>query len=55
MADLNTTVPMSKVTEQITMNVKVTGVRRALWRLWLGVHLIKLAALVIGCNITVEK
>ena len=40
--------------KDITIGVKVQGLRRFRFRLWLGQLLIRLAAIVIGCNIKIE-
>lgn len=53
MANLNATYPASRFNQNVTMNVKVTGMRA--WKLrWLcAIWLVKLAAFVAGCRIDV--
>jgi hypothetical protein len=47
-------IPVSSVTNRLTVNIEVTGLRVWRVRLWLGTHLIGLAARVMGCNIHVD-
>jgi hypothetical protein len=47
-------VPMSEVMSGLTLNVRITGMKIAKVRLWLGVQLLKLATLVMGCGIGVS-
>jgi len=43
------------VTKNITMHVDVTGVRAWKIRVWVGRQLIRLAALVMNCNVVVDN
>ena len=45
---------MPELMRQTTLSIAVTGVRCARFRLWLGVHIMRLAAAVIGCNVEVD-
>ena len=56
MASTNLTLPVSDVLRRCTLNVRVrlTGLRIFALRVWLGTRLIRLAALVLGCNIAIE-
>ncbi len=47
-------VPMSQVMSNITMTVKVTGVRQYTIRLWIAEKLIWLTSVLVGCNIDVK-
>jgi hypothetical protein len=46
-------VPMSQAISGVTLNVVVTGARRARTRLWLGTQIMRFAAAVIGCSVDV--
>lgn len=47
-------VPMTDLTRKLTLNLKVTGVKRAQLRSCIGRKLLFLAARVMGCNVDVE-
>ncbi len=47
-------IPMSDAMRQLTLSFRLTGVRIAAARLWLGCQVIKLAALIIGCGVEIE-
>lgn len=47
-------IPMSEVMRSVTINVRITGAKVAAARLRAGAQLIKLAALIIGCNIEIQ-
>jgi hypothetical protein len=55
MADFEVRLPAAKVMRDVTMNVTVTGVSTWRIRLWLGGLLIRFAALVMGCNISMDR
>lgn len=44
-------VPMSAAMASLTINVRITGMKVARARLWLGTRVMMLAAVVIGCGI----
>ena len=52
-ATTNLTVAMGSVMRHITVTIRVTGVRRFAVRQWIAVRLLKLAAVILGCNIDV--
>jgi hypothetical protein len=54
MADTSVNIPVSRVMHKITMQVNVTGMKTWRVRMWLGVQTMKLAALIMGCNIEVK-
>lgn len=54
MANLNVSIPASSVVGRVTMNVRVTGVRRAVWRVRCAMPLVWLAAKVAGLSITID-
>lgn len=54
MADLHTTVPMSAVTKNITLQVTTTGVQTFRARLWLAIKVLKLAAWIAGVGIVID-
>lgn len=55
MAELGTIrMPMSSAAKRVTLSVKLTGRTRFAIRLWCGVHLIKLAARIIGCGVEIS-
>ena len=47
-------VPMSAVLAKTTIALKVTGLYRARVRMWMGIRLMRIAALVIGCKIDLD-
>ena len=47
-------VNINHVVRNTVLNVTITGVRRFKIRLFIGAQLIKLAALILGCNIQME-
>lgn len=47
-------VDMAEVMSGLTMQVQVTGVRMLRVRLWLGLRVLKLAAMIMGCGIAVS-
>lgn len=49
-------VPLTSVTSQYTMHIKVTGMRRWRFRMWCATRLIHLAALIapVGMNVEVN-
>jgi len=47
--------PSSRAVCNLTLRVNVTGVRVWRVRLWLGLRLIKLATMVIGCGFEVDR
>jgi hypothetical protein len=46
--------PVAKALQSMTLQVRVTGLRRFRIRVWLGIRLLKLAAWVIGTGINIE-
>lgn len=46
-------IPMSTVMRQMTLSIRITGAKTAAARMWLGAQIMKLAALVIGCQIEI--
>ena len=54
MAKTEVNIPMQRLVGHMTITVNVTGVRAARMRLWIGIRLIRLAALIIGCGIKVD-
>ena len=50
-------VHLPRVAKQFDLKIKVTGVRRFRVRVWLGVQVLKLAAIVmgVGFEVSVEK
>lgn len=46
--------PMSQAVGAATLSIRVTAVRRAAVRLWLGAHLMRFAAWVSGCGVEIE-
>jgi hypothetical protein len=55
MASTTTTIPASRLAKNLTMTVRITGLRRLRCRFWLGGLLVSLAARVMGCGIEVIK
>ena len=52
---INVDVPLTKpLTRQTTMNVHIILTRRAKFRLWLGLGLIRLGVKALGCGLNVE-
>ena len=47
-------VHMPSVVRGITLQCKVTGAKRTRMRLWAGAQVMKLAALIMGCDIAIE-
>lgn len=47
-------IAMSTVMANVTLSVKVTGVRANHVRVWVGLRLLRLAALVMGCGIRLD-
>lgn len=47
-------IQMAKVLRSVTINVRVQGLPIAKARLWAGAQVVKLAALIMGCNIEIE-
>lgn len=47
-------IQMAKVLRNVTINVRVTGMAVAKVRLWAGAQIMKLAALITGCDIVIE-
>lgn len=54
-ADVYADAPMSEVMAALTVNVSVTGIRRHRLRVGLGLFIMRLAVLVMGCGLTVER
>ncbi len=54
MANSGMNVPMSDLMRRMTVNVTITGLTVARWRLWMGTHIIRLAVRVIGCGLKIE-
>lgn len=54
MANSGVKVPMSDLMRRMTVNVTITGLAIARWRLWIGMHIIRLAVCVIGCGLKIE-
>ena len=48
-------VSASEAVRRLEFKVTVTGIKTMRVRMWLGVRLIRLAAMVIGCGIKVEE
>jgi len=46
--------PMSEVARNLTVEIRVSGVKTWRGRLWLGARLIRLAVWVIGCQSNIE-
>lgn len=46
--------PVSQAMKNITITVKLTGLKPLVWRMKLGILLFKFAAWVIGCNVQLE-
>lgn len=46
--------PMKEIMKEITVNVDVSGVNAAVWRIRCGCILLKLAAQIIGCGIKIN-
>ncbi len=46
--------PMSEMMGRQTLEITVTGVGVARFRIWLGCQILKLAAKVIGCGIEIK-
>ena len=55
MAGTHIKFPVTRAMKNITLTVDLTWVRTWRVRLWIGQQLIKLAALVIGCGIRVDR
>ncbi len=51
MANIDASVPMSKVMANVTMHVVVTGVKTMRVRMWVAMQLFKLGARLCGCGI----
>jgi hypothetical protein len=47
--------PIRKAVKNFTLTVNISGLRAWRCRVWIGVRLIKLAALVIGCGFHVDN
>ena len=47
--------PVTSAVKNMTLNVNVTGLRAWKWRVWIGLRLIRIAALIIGCGFHVER
>ena len=45
---------MGKVLRDVTVFVKIVGMKPARARLWAGAQVMKLAALIMGCDIEIE-
>ncbi len=41
--------------QQLTLHVRLHGVQMLRFRTWLGAHIIRLGAWVIGCGIVIEQ
>jgi hypothetical protein len=54
MADLTHKLPMSRLMNDMTATIVVTGVRRWTWRMYLCIWLIRLAAVVAPMSVGVE-
>jgi hypothetical protein len=50
----SSTIPISSIAKNMTMNVKVTGLARFKIRAWIAIKLIRIAACIMGVGITVE-
>jgi|HubBroStandDraft_6_1064221.scaffolds.fasta_scaffold880552_2 hypothetical protein len=46
---------VNEAMKQTTMEVKLTGARSLAWRIRIGILLIRTAARVMGCGVTVES
>lgn len=47
-------IPIAKVAPELTVTVKVRGVRGYMVRFWIGSRLIRLAAWILQCNVVIE-
>lgn len=45
----------ASILRDVTLHVKLKGLRVLRMRIWLGTKLVMLAALVMGCNIDIEQ
>lgn len=54
-SDVSAEMPISEVMSGLTVNVSVTGIRRHRLRVGLGLFIMRLAVLVMGCGLTVER
>lgn len=54
MASTDITMPASELAKRIKVDVRITGVRVLQVRVWFAIQLLKLAALVAGCGLTVH-
>lgn len=54
MASTHVTMPISRVTKDMTMTLTITGMRVFRWRLWLGMVLIRLAGLAMPFRVDVQ-
>lgn len=46
--------PLSHAVRMITLDVRITGLRRGRARIWLGVWAIRAAAAIIGCGVNIS-
>ena len=54
MARLSANIPISHVMSNVTMTVKITGLGKWRFQVWLAIRLLKLAAFVLNVNIVLE-
>ena len=50
MPTTNVTIDARDVMHRVTLVVKLTHIHQLRWRLWLGAHLVRLAAWIVGCG-----
>jgi len=53
-SELNAKIPISHITQQVTMNVEVTGIRAWRWRVKIAGWLLALAARVAGVGLQIQ-
>lgn len=54
MASLNASVPLSRLTRELTMVVTITGTRAYKCRIWAAIKIMKFAAWVLGTKVQIE-
>lgn len=47
-------IPISRVVETMTLNIKIHGIKRFRVRLWLAAKCFRLGARLIGCKVNME-
>jgi len=51
---MTATVKMSEIARELTMNVRVTGLKMFSVRMWIGLRVMRIAAAIIGCKSRID-